>query len=222
MVEAMVQQKETQVSFWRHPPPRFRRYIPFVPRWVPNAITMLRIALIPAWWYHASRCAVLVEAGEDGEPQRMLAFAALLAIGLSDIVDGHLARRHGLATHLGAVLDAVADKLAQVALLVFLTFDESRAFTPVPLLFFAIVIGRDVVLGAGYWLVRARCGVVDVIHHWHGKLSSLLFFFLLLALTSRASIPFATAVFAGLGALIVMSTLSYVRDGWRQWSHFEG
>ncbi|MCB9914810.1 MAG: CDP-alcohol phosphatidyltransferase family protein [Planctomycetes bacterium] len=189
-----------------------------VPPWLPNAITVLRIALIPAWWYHASRCAAEFAATGDGELHRALAFGALVGIGLSDVVDGFLARRFGLATHLGAVLDAVADKLAQVMLLVFLTFDASGAFTRVPLPFFWLVVGRDVLLGAGSLLVRRRRGRVEAPHRWHGKLSSLLFFFLLLALTAGLKGAATAAAFLSLGALIAASTLLYVREGWRQWS----
>lgn len=192
-----------------------------VPAWIPNAITVLRIALIPAWWFHAERCATLVAAGEDGALQRSLALAALLMIGVSDLADGYLARRHQLITQVGAVLDAVADKLAQVLLLVFFTFQTGTAFASVPLSFFAIVIGRDVVLGSGYLLIRARRGRTLVTHHWHGKLSSLLIFVLLAALTAGLSPQAALPALHGLSVLIVLSTASYFRDGWLQWSPAE-
>lgn len=189
-----------------------------MPTWTPNVITVLRIALIPAWWFHAQRCAALISAGEDGTLQRSLALAALVMIGVSDLVDGYLARRYQLITQLGAVLDALADKLAQVLLLVFFTFQPSPAFATVPLSFFAIVIGRDVLLGGGYLLIRARRGRTLVTHHWHGKLASLLIFFLLVALTAGLTPTAALPALHALSILIVLSTASYFRDGWLQWS----
>jgi cardiolipin synthase len=189
-----------------------------VPTWIPNAITVLRIALIPAWWFHAHRCAALVASGEDGSVQRSLALGALLLIGASDLADGYLARRYQLITQLGAVLDALADKLAQVLLLVFFTFQPSQAFATVPLSFFAVVIGRDLVLGSGYLLIRERRGRTHVTHHWHGKLASLLIFLLLAALTAGLAPSAALPALHALSVLIVLSTASYFRDGWRQWS----
>jgi len=114
-----------------------------VPVWLPNALTILRIALIPAFVTHAHWCAQSVTAGGGDGPHRALATAALLGIGISDVVDGWLARRFGLATQVGAVLDAVADKLAQVTLLVFFMLVSGDAFVAVPVWFVAVIIGRD-------------------------------------------------------------------------------
>jgi len=185
-----------------------------VPRWVPNAITVLRIVLIPLWWLQASAC---VEAAPDGDRHRLLAIAILVAIGISDMVDGFIARRFGLATPFGAVLDAVADKLAQIALLVFLTFFGGAAFASVPLGFFVLIIARDVVLAGGTLLVRARRSDVAVTHEFHGKLSSLLLFCLLFALTAGAPDEWTLPVFWGLGLVVFASTFAYVRRGWKQW-----
>lgn len=190
-----------------------------MPPWVPNAITFLRIALIPVWWMQASACADAAYFGDEGAQARLLAVVALAAIGVSDVVDGFIARRFGLVTRAGATLDAVADKLAQMALLVFFTFHGGLAFEPVPLGFFVLIVARDVILGAGTLLVRARRGAVAVIHAWHGKLSSLLLFVLLVALTAGAPGGWIRGSIWALGALIAVSTLLYVRDGWVQWRH---
>jgi len=189
-----------------------------MPAWLPNAITFLRVALVPAWWVQAAAAAASEAGSGEEELHRRLALAILVTIGLSDVVDGFLARRFGLVTRFGATLDAAADKLAQVVLFVFFTFFAGDAFTPVPLVFFLLIGARDVVLAAGTLLVRARCGEVAVVHRWHGKLASLLLFFLLVALTADVPAEWARVSLWGLGLLIVASTLAYVRDGWLQWS----
>ena len=135
-----------------------------VPHWLPNSLTILRIALIPAFVMLASWCLESVASGGSDLPQRALALGALVGIGVSDIVDGWLARRFDLATQSGAVLDAVADKLAQVSLLVFFALADGEAFAHVPLWFVAIALGRDVVLALGTLAVRGRRGQVEVVH----------------------------------------------------------
>jgi len=188
-----------------------------VPPWLPNAITALRIALIPAYVTHAYWCAQSVAAGGDDQPHRGVALAALLAIGISDVLDGFLARRYGLATELGAVLDALADKLAQVSLLLFFALSDGVAFAPVPWWFVGLIVGRDLLLLAGAALVRRRCGDVAVVHEAHGRFASLLLFVLLIWVTldlPRGPVPYALWTIAG---VVLLSTVGYVRDGWRQW-----
>lgn len=191
---------------------------PRVPAWLPNALTVLRVTLIPAFVVHAHWCAESVAAGDGDRPHRWLALAALLGIGVSDVVDGWLARSFGLATNLGAVLDAVADKLAQVSLLVFFALADGVAFLQVPLWFVALLLGRDALLGVGALLIRRRRGAVRVIHEVHGKASSLLLFALLVWLTAdlpRGPVLPTMVVLAG---IVVLSTWAYARDGWRQWT----
>lgn len=70
-----------------------------------NIVTMARIALVPffAW-------ALLVDGGEDARWRWVALGVFALAAG-TDKVDGYLARRYGLVTDLGKMLDPIADKL---------------------------------------------------------------------------------------------------------------
>jgi len=189
-----------------------------VPRWLPNSLTILRIALIPAFVMHAYWCLVSVAHGGSDFPQRAFALGALVGIGVSDIVDGWLARRFGLATQLGAVLDAVADKLAQVSLLVFFALADGEAFARVPLWFVAMALGRDVVLALGSLAVRRRRGKVEVVHEAHGKIASLLIFFLLFWVTADLPRGLVLPAMVAIAILVCLSTVVYVRAGWRQWT----
>lgn len=189
-----------------------------MPRWLPNALCYLRIALIPAWMVHALWCADEVRAGGSGLGHRLAAVAALVAIGASDVLDGQIARRYHLETKFGESLDAIADKLAQVALLVFLAFFGASAFERVPVSIVAVVIVCNLVLLAGSLLIRARRGAVEVEHTLHGKLASLLIFFQLLAVTAGAPAGVLAPGWWAIGAVVLLSTLAYVRHGWRQWT----
>lgn len=78
---------------------------------LPNAITVARIAMVPAFVLLAY------------EEERASAIAAFLVFGVasaSDAVDGYLARRHGTISRVGKFLDPFADKLLVGAALVVL------------------------------------------------------------------------------------------------------
>lgn len=185
-----------------------------VPRWLPNAISVLRVLLVPVWLYLAHEARLTAQAG--GAVDRLPVAAVLVVLGLSDIVDGLLARRFGLATNLGAILDAAADKLAQVVTVAYLALFGPPAFTALPLWLMGTLIGRDLLLGVGFLLVHARHRQVKTEHKWHGKASSFLLFALVLAVClgfDGVMVPFASAAII---ALVVPSTVAYLREGWRQ------
>lgn len=188
-----------------------------VPRlaWVPDAMTLLRFALVPVFVALADRTVVAMESGEQAGGWRLVTLGAWFAIGLSDVVDGTLARRLGGPTPLGAFLDALADKLAQLAALIYFATHASAAFGTVPRWYLALVVGRDLVLGAGWLVLRRRRGLVSLEHRFHGKLSSALMFVLIAALIAGSDGPVVTATFLLSGLVILSSTVDYLRAGGR-------
>ena len=101
-------------------------------KYIPNAICIARIILVaPIVWS-------LLE-GRYG-----LALGLITIAGLSDALDGFLARRFDWRTRLGGLLDPAADKL-----LMFASFVTLTIIGLVPVWFTAIVIGRDLVIITG-------------------------------------------------------------------------
>lgn len=178
------------------------------PAWLPNAISSLRLVLVPVW------VAAATGAGPFGpEPARLAAAATIGAIGLSDVVDGYLARRFGATSNLGAALDAIADKLAQLVVVLLLAIAPPAGFYPVPLWFVALLIVRDLTMIIGLALIWARCAHLQVSHQWHGKASSLLMFTLMVAVHFTLPPPLMTVGFVVGGVLLLVSTGMYAKDG---------
>jgi CDP-diacylglycerol---glycerol-3-phosphate 3-phosphatidyltransferase len=103
---------------------------------LPNTLTWLRIAAIPLivlLFYMPYSWA---------DPAAGLLFAAA---GITDLLDGYLARRLGQTSRLGAFLDPVADKLIVAVALVLLVSKDSR---PLIVLTAAVVIGREITISA--------------------------------------------------------------------------
>jgi len=106
---------------------------------IPNLITLFRILLVP----------ILVWAIISDEMR--LAFLLFLAAGISDAVDGFLAKRFGMATELGAYLDPLADKVLIVSIYVALGITGA-----LPAWLVILVVSRDImIVGAVIlsWLV---------------------------------------------------------------------
>ena len=99
-----------------------------------NQLTILRIMLIPAF-------VLLLVYGYLGESLLVFIFA-----GVTDALDGLIARRAGQRTSLGAWLDPMADKLLLVTTFIVLTIPAVALTNHLPLWFTVSVISRDVVI----------------------------------------------------------------------------
>lgn len=125
---------------------------------LPNIITLARIAVCPVLFYLAIA---------DDRGLRYGAFALFLTAALSDIWDGYLARKHGLITDLGKLLDPLADKLLLVT--TFVPFylvshrpGEENAVPYVgalPLWVLLVIFGREALI-TGFRQWAQRRGVV--------------------------------------------------------------
>lgn len=182
--------------------------------WVPNALTAVRIALVPVWLMVA---AVERARALEGLEVRRLAVLGLVAlIGATDFFDGLIARRYGLATHAGAVADAFADKLATFSAVTFLAFAGPPAFTALPLWLWGVLVARDLALGTGYLVLRAKGLHVDASHEWYGRASTALLFLVVVLAIARAPEPVVTGLAVALALLVVPGTLGYLRRGLAQ------
>lgn len=111
-----------------------------------NQLTILRIALIPAF-------VLLVVYGYLGAALLVFSFA-----GLTDALDGLIARRAGQRTSLGAWLDPMADKLLLVTTFVVLTLPGIPLANHLPLWLTVLVISRDVVIVGVVAIVNLAVG----------------------------------------------------------------
>ncbi len=137
-------------------------------------VTLLRIALIPVALSVALTAQQVARTGEPYGTMRWTAIGIFFVMGMSDILDGWIARRFDLMTQIGATVDAVADKLVQVVLVAFFTLSVGPVFTPLPLWFLIVVFGRDLVLLVGVLVLRVQYGPLRVVHRSHGRVASML------------------------------------------------
>ncbi|MEY1661939.1 CDP-diacylglycerol--glycerol-3-phosphate 3-phosphatidyltransferase [Isoalcanivorax beigongshangi] len=129
---------------------------------LPNLLTLARLASIPVFIL-----AFYLPYNWSG----WLAAGIFLAAGITDILDGYLARRMKLTSRFGAFLDPVADKLMVAAALVVLVQNHATAWLAIPAL---VIISREIAVSAlREWMAeigqRARVAV-----SWVGKVKTVM------------------------------------------------
>jgi CDP-diacylglycerol--glycerol-3-phosphate 3-phosphatidyltransferase len=121
---------------------------------LPNALSFARMAVLPPVLYLLRR----------GDPQSdRWALAILLVAGLTDLLDGWLARRRGAVSASGKVVDPLADKILIGGLVIYLALE--REF---PMWLLVAIVARDVALMVGAWLFFRRDKLVFAAD-WTGK-----------------------------------------------------
>ncbi len=175
---------------------------------LPNILTIFRMVLIPVF-------VTLVFY------QRFtLALAVFVVAGVTDFFDGLLARRFDQQSHLGTILDPVADKLMMVTAFVVLSLRSVYPHPipphlPVPFWVTVTVISRDVFIVVGAAAINIMTGFRGFRPSWLGKISTTVQIMAIAAIIFAASYPYGTGyylptVYTIVFALAVLSGLHYV------------
>jgi len=167
---------------------------------IPNLITLARILAVP----------VILWAITSGEMR--IAFALFLAAGLSDLIDGFLAKRFGMATELGAYLDPLADKAMIISIYVALGIVEA-----IPRWLVILVVSRDIMIVSAVilsWLVDKPVKLKPIAVSKLNTVAQIVYATVVLAaLTFGWEIPLAKGVLMGLvAALTLLSVAFYVAE----------
>jgi cardiolipin synthase len=126
---------------------------------IPNLVSFARLLAIPFFWW------VLL-----GKDDIALAGWLVLIIGLTDWVDGYLARRLNQVSELGKALDPVADRLLIASAII-----GGLIVGALPVAFGALLIAREVlVAGMAIYLKSRTGGQIDV--RWLGKAATFLLY----------------------------------------------
>ena len=127
---------------------------------LPNFITLVRLAALPFFL-------VCISDGRFG-----IALAIFVAAGLSDGVDGFLARRLDMKSALGAYLDPIADKLLLMSSYLFLAIPSYPARVKVPVWLAVMVLSRDFLIVIVGLLLILTSGKKRFPPSWAGKVTT--------------------------------------------------
>jgi len=175
---------------------------------VPNMLTVFRMVLIPVFvtmlFYQ----------------RFVIALAVFVCAGLTDGLDGLLARRFDQRSQLGTVLDPIADKLMMVTAFIVLSMrgifpPPVPSHLPVPFWVTIAVISRDVFIVVGAAAINIMTGFRGFRPSWLGKINTTVQIVAIAAIMFAASVPYYTGiylptVYATVFTFAILSGLHYI------------
>lgn len=130
---------------------------------LPNKITMIRIILIPfmIFFYLAS----FIPNGWG----KIIALIIFIVAALTDMLDGHYARKYNLISDLGKFLDPIADKLLMTSALLLVVCDGTIV-APYGILAATIIIARELIISSFRQIAATKNFVMAA--DWWGKVKT--------------------------------------------------
>ena len=178
-----------------------------------NKITILRMLLVP---FFVVQVLYYVKAGD--EIYRLLAILSFAVAAICDGVDGYIARRYNQRSELGTILDPLADKLLLVSGIVVLSFEHRQYLETVPLWLTGTIIGRDILVLVGMFVIQMTVGKVVIRPRILGKVATVLQMVVVLWILLKWPENWLFAWILGAAICTGASGLLYVWDGVRQLS----
>lgn len=161
---------------------------------IPNILSVVRILLIPV-------IVILYSVYEDYGA----ATCVVVLSGMTDIVDGQIARRCNMISDLGKILDPIADKLTQAAVLLCL-----HLRFPHMLWLFGLMFLKELIMGVTGTLSIKYSGVVHGAD-WHGKIVTVLLYAMMIVHMVWGNIPEITSqcMVAVCATMMIVSLVLY-------------
>lgn len=168
---------------------------------VPNILSVCRILLIP----------IIVILTLNN--YYVLALIIFTISGLTDIIDGYIARNFDAISNVGKLLDPLADKLTQISMIASLVFAD--VIHPWILI---VLLGKELVMIAGSAFLYGKN--VIVYSRWYGKLATVLLYLAIVNsllgkefnVTSELYLNISTALYAVALFVTIFALLMYCRQ----------
>lgn len=163
---------------------------------IPNIITIFRIILIPVYLYF------FYSNLDNGFLYSGMVF---IVAGISDVLDGYIARKYDMSTKLGIVLDPIADKLMMFTILVSFV---SKGIIPIWIL---IALGlKEIAMVLGGAILYLFKGKQVMPSNQYGKFATLTFYVATLSIVFRLSEIISSAMFILTVVFNIIAFINYL------------
>ena len=165
---------------------------------LPNKLTIARVIMIPFF-------VLFLLTGLGGAASKWIALAIFIIASLTDLLDGHIARKYNLVTNFGKFMDPLADKLLVCAAMICLV-EMGR----LPAWIVIVIISREFII-SGFRLIASDNGRVIAASYW-GKFKTtfqMLKICLMIADIAQIAIVTAAVMWIAL-VLTVVSLVDYL------------
>ena len=163
---------------------------------IPNMLSAFRILLLaPIVWLYSCK------------NDYAAAIILLIVSGITDIVDGFIARKFNMISDFGKILDPIADKLTQGVLLICL----ATRYKSIVFLVGVFVVKEILMIALGYITIKKKDSVNSA--KWYGKLNTVVIYSTIVILIMFPDIPQTVAdmLAGGCVGIIIISFLLYAR-----------
>ena len=161
---------------------------------VPNVLSVIRLCLIPLFIVQ-----YVVFKRYD------LAAITVIVSGVTDIADGFIARKFDMISHVGRILDPVADKLTQISVMLCLCFRYNAM-----IVLLAVLVVKELINGI-IALIMLKRTKRTMDSKWHGKVATVLLYVTLILHLFWIDIPIllSHSLIAACGAAVLFSFVMY-------------
>ena len=130
---------------------------------IPNILSMIRICLIPfiVWYYFDTTI----------EYNLLIVMGLVMVSGLTDVVDGFIARRFNMISEVGKILDPIADKLTQASV-VFCLCTKHTVLIPLVI----IIVIKELFMLIGTLVILQDVDAETPYARWWGKLATVVLY----------------------------------------------
>ena len=165
---------------------------------LPNKLTMARVIMIPFF-------VIFMLTGWGGEASKWISLAIFIVASLTDLLDGHIARKHNLVTNFGKFMDPLADKLLVCSAMICLV-EMGR----IPAWIVIVIISREFII-SGFRLIAAEQGIVIAASYWGKFKTTFQMIAVILMIVNLPVLHFLTVIctWAAL-VLTVVSLIDYI------------
>jgi CDP-diacylglycerol--glycerol-3-phosphate 3-phosphatidyltransferase len=182
-----------------------------------NRITFVRLFCIPFFVLLLLYYDWGVRHSEANDLLRIIASILFIVTFLSDALDGYVARTRNEITHLGTIIDPLADKALLLSALILLSRASPYSYqVHLPIWFVWLVISRDCMLVTGAILIHVTVGAVTVRPRISGKLTTFFQTLLIVWILTNLHERHFHWLLGAAALLTIVSGTQYFIDGVRQ------
>lgn len=174
---------------------------------IPNILSVFRILLIPFF------VVLYISANSQHQQYYFYAASILVLSGLTDLLDGIIARKYNQITNLGKILDPLADKLTQLTVVICVAIKLGSKILAAALMIF--VIKEILMLIGGFIILRKKTTIQG--SKWYGKIATAVFYVVMAAIAMFEKIPLwgALAMILVAAAFMLFAFFNYIREFFR-------
>lgn len=167
---------------------------------IPNILCYLRIIMVVVFLYIYNTA--------TSQNDYYIAMLVVMVAGITDFLDGRIARKFNMITDLGKVIDPVADKLMQFAMLITLTFNVKNMY----MLTIYLII-KEVVLALIAFIILKTKGRRLNGAKWYGKVCTAVLYVVMLVFVAvpQLNAYLRNALLIVCAAAITLSFVMYIR-----------